>query len=228
MIRSLGPGLAIPVLVALAWAAGTPVWAGTLEGTAAYRERIALPPDAVFEAVLEDVSRADAPAKVLGRARIDPAGQPPFRFQIAYDDAAVQPRRRYVVRATVRHQGRLLFTTDRAYPVLEGGAASPLSLLLVAAGGGRPPSPRTGSDADLPASYEGELPDASGGPVLWHLDVHTHDAHFARNARDEEWLADVGRRGSSSPRTRGSDTVRRSLPPLLSIIEALVAVGARP
>jgi hypothetical protein len=67
------------------------VSAGTLEGTAAYRERIALPPDAVFEAVLQDISRADAPAKVLGRAIIDPAGQPPFRFEIAYDDAAVQP-----------------------------------------------------------------------------------------------------------------------------------------
>ena len=171
MVRSLGPGLAILVLVALAWAAGTPVWAGTLEGTAAYRERIALPPGAVFEAVLVDVSRADAPAKVLGRARIDPAGQPPFRFQITYDDAAVQPRRRYVVRATVRHQGRLLFTTDRAYLVLEGGAQAPLSLLLVSAGGGRPPAPRAESDADLPASYEGEMPDASGGPALWHLDL---------------------------------------------------------
>jgi uncharacterized lipoprotein YbaY len=96
------------------------VSAGTLEGTAAYRERIALPPDAVFEAVLQDISRADAPAKVLGRAIIDPAGQPPFRFEIAYDDAAVQPGRRHTVRASVRHQGRLLFTTDRAYPVLGG------------------------------------------------------------------------------------------------------------
>ncbi len=120
------------MLVALAWAACTPAWAGTLEGTAAYRERIALPPDAVFEAELQDVSRADAPATVLGRAKIDPAGQPPFRFQIAYDGAAVQPGRRYVVRATVRHQGRLLFTTDRAYPVLAGGADAPLRLLLVA------------------------------------------------------------------------------------------------
>jgi predicted nuclease of predicted toxin-antitoxin system len=26
-------------------------------------------------------------------------------------------------------------------------------------------------------------------------EVHTHDAHFAQNARDEEWLAEVGRRG---------------------------------
>ncbi len=149
------------------------MWAGTLQGSAAYRERIALPPDAVFEAVLQDISRADAPAEVLGRAKIDPAGQPPFRFEIAYDDAAVQPRRRYAVRATVMHQGRLLFTTDRAYPVLAGGAA-PLEMLLVAAGAGRPPSPQKGSEAggiDLPASYEGELPGASGGSVLWHLDL---------------------------------------------------------
>ena len=27
------------------------------------------------------------------------------------------------------------------------------------------------------------------------VEVHTHDDHFAQDARDEEWLADVGRRG---------------------------------
>ncbi len=26
-------------------------------------------------------------------------------------------------------------------------------------------------------------------------EVHTHDAHFPQDARDEEWLAEVGRRG---------------------------------
>ena len=31
----------------------------TVTGTATYRERLALPPDAVFEATLEDVSRAE-------------------------------------------------------------------------------------------------------------------------------------------------------------------------
>lgn len=148
MIRFFGHGLAIHALAALAWAACTPVWAGTLEGTATYRERIALPPDAVFEAVPQDVSRADTQAEVLGRATIDPAGQPPFRFQIAYD-AAVQSGRRYVVRATVRHQGRLLFTTDRTYPVLGGGADAPLRLLLVSTGGGRRPSQPALSDARL-------------------------------------------------------------------------------
>jgi putative lipoprotein len=127
--------LVTPVLAALLWTACTPAWAGTLQGSAAYRERIALPPDAVFEAVLEDVSRADAPAEVLGRAKVDPAGQPPFRFAIAYDDAAMRPGHRYAVRASVMHQERLLFTTDRAYPVL--GTGKPVRMLLVSARAGR-------------------------------------------------------------------------------------------
>ncbi len=51
---------------------------GTLSGTATYRERIALPPDAVFEATLEDVSKADARAVVIGRVRIEAPGNPPI------------------------------------------------------------------------------------------------------------------------------------------------------
>ena len=62
-------------------------------GTASYRERIALPPGAVFEAVLEDVSLADAPAVELGRATIADPGSPPFAFDIAYDPAAIRPER---------------------------------------------------------------------------------------------------------------------------------------
>ena len=89
-----------PALAALALA--VPAHAGTLTGTAAYRERIALPPDAVFEAVLIDVAIADAPARVLGRARLQPAGQSPFRFSIPYRDSDVTPAGRYTVRATVR------------------------------------------------------------------------------------------------------------------------------
>jgi len=39
-----------------------------IEGTATYRERIAMPPGAEFEAVLQDVTRADAPAMEIARA----------------------------------------------------------------------------------------------------------------------------------------------------------------
>jgi uncharacterized lipoprotein YbaY len=168
MIRSRWSQLTMLTLAAIAGAA-CPAWAGTLRGTATYRERLALPPDAVFEAVLQDVSLADAPATVLGRFRREPAGQPPFRFEIEYDDAAVTSRRRYAVRATVTHQGRLLFTTDRHYPVLDGGNA-PLEMLLVSVGAGRRPLPRTGAERgaiDLPASYEGELASAAPSGGTW-------------------------------------------------------------
>ena len=80
-----------------------PAHAGTITGTASIRERIALPPDAVFEAVLIDIARADAPATELGRVRLQPAGQSPFRFSIPYRDQDITPRGRYAVRATVRH-----------------------------------------------------------------------------------------------------------------------------
>lgn len=46
----------------------------TVTGTATYRERIALPSDAIFEATLQDVSRADAPAQMLGTARLEKPG----------------------------------------------------------------------------------------------------------------------------------------------------------
>ena len=161
MIRSRRPWLTAQALAAIVAAVCGPAWAGTLQGTATYRERIALPPDAVFEAVLQDVSRADAPASVLGRAKVEPAGQPPFRFEITYDDAVVQPGRRYAVRATVTHQGRLLFTTDRAYPVLDGRNA-PLDMLLVSARRRPRPGPMADRIGPLPASYAGDLPGASG------------------------------------------------------------------
>lgn len=57
-----------------------PSSAGSLSGIAAHREPIAFPPAAVFEAVLIDAAIADAPARELGRVRLQPAGQPPFRL----------------------------------------------------------------------------------------------------------------------------------------------------
>ncbi len=68
-----------------------PAQAGTLSGTASDRERIALPPDAVFEVVIEDIARADAPATPLGRVRLEPAGQPPLRFSIPYSEGDLSP-----------------------------------------------------------------------------------------------------------------------------------------
>jgi uncharacterized lipoprotein YbaY len=170
MLHFIRTRLAPLACMALACAGPGTGWAGTLQGTAAYRERMMLPPDAVFEAQLQDIARADAPATVLGRARLDPAGQPPFRFEIAYDDAAIKPGGRYAVRATVTHRGQLLFTTDRIHPVLDGRNA-PLELLLVSARREPAQAGKRGGLGKLPASFEGELPGA-GNPIRWHVDLH--------------------------------------------------------
>ncbi len=96
--------------------------ADQVTGTAAYRERIAMLPGTVFEAVLEDVSLADAPATVLGSYVNDDAGNPPYGFAIDYDAAAIQPGHRYAVRARLTGpDGRLLFVTDTLAPVLTQG-----------------------------------------------------------------------------------------------------------
>ena len=102
----------------------------SLTGTATYRERIALPPDAVFEATLEDVTRADAPAEVIGRTRMDSPGNPPFKFKIAYDPARIDQSHRYTVRAKITHGDRLMFATDTHYPVLSAGKPGHVDMLM--------------------------------------------------------------------------------------------------
>jgi len=135
------PAAALAALAALAGCAGTaaapsgadpPAAAGpaAIEGTATYRERIALPPGAEFEAVLQDVSRADAPALEIGRATIAGTPTPPIRFTIPYDAAEIDPSHSYGVRAVIRVDDSLWFTSDTSNPVLTRGAGSTVDILL--------------------------------------------------------------------------------------------------
>jgi len=111
---------------------------GLVKGTALYRERMALPPAAVFEATLEDISKADAPAEVIRRVRLDRPGNPPIHFEIPYDTSRVDPSHRYAVRGSIVVGDKLFFTTDQPYQVLTTGHGNQVELLLrrVAAGAG--------------------------------------------------------------------------------------------
>jgi putative lipoprotein len=142
------------VTAALLAAMAGPALAQSIHGTAAYRERIALPPTAVFEATLEDVSRADAPADVIARARVTPAGNPPIRFEIPVDLARIRPDRRYVVRGRILEGDRLMFTTDASYPVLTQGHGTTVAMLLRRLGSGpsAPPGSPTPSPPPQPRS----------------------------------------------------------------------------
>lgn len=124
--------------------------AQSIQGTATFRERIALPPDAVFEATLEDASRADAPERVVARARRAPAPNPPITFVLTYEASRIRPNRTYVVRATIRAGDRLMFTTSDVYRVLTRGTTDTVSLMLRSAGAVAPQSPGGAAGAVAP------------------------------------------------------------------------------
>jgi putative lipoprotein len=110
--------------------------AGKVTGTVAYRERMALPPDAMVQVQLSDVSRQDAPAIVVAETTITPAGrQVPLPFELNYDVGAIDQKHSYAVRATIRSGDQLLYTTNTAAPVITRGNPTQVPLMLVRAGG---------------------------------------------------------------------------------------------
>jgi uncharacterized lipoprotein YbaY len=111
--------------------------AQSIQGTATYRERMALQPTAVFEATLEDVTRADAPAETIACTRTASPGNPPIAFTIAYDQSKVVRNHSYVVRARILVDDKLLFSTDTATPVITRGSPLSVSLMMRRVGGGQ-------------------------------------------------------------------------------------------
>jgi putative lipoprotein len=94
-----------------------------ITGTVTYRNRVALPPTAVIEVTLQDISLADAPAKVISTQQIEAGGQQaPFAYELAYDPAQIDPRNTYSVSARITEGNELLFISDTAYLVLTRGA----------------------------------------------------------------------------------------------------------
>lgn len=126
----LGVAWVIAVLSGCAFAPREPDPDAFITGVAFARERIYVPPGAVFEATLVDVSQQDTPSTVLGRQRIDPSGPAPFALRIPYHSARIASKGRYAVRANVTFDGRLLFVTDTSHPVLQDPAFRRVDVIL--------------------------------------------------------------------------------------------------
>jgi putative lipoprotein len=132
----LAAGAVAVVIAVVAASAGAvnasapPTVPRVVTGVATHLDRSALPPTATFEATVEDVSVADAPARAIGRTS-QRAGQVPIRFEIPIDAAAVQANRRYSVRARILVDGRMLYTSDRVAPVLTMGAGTHVEIRMI-------------------------------------------------------------------------------------------------
>ena len=123
----------------------TPSLSGKLSGSVRYRERIALPPDAVLQVALLDVSRMDVAATLIAETTIFPEGQVPIPFELEYDRQQIDSRMVYALRATIRRGENFLFVTDTHYPVLTRGHGESADIVLVRSGGASAPV----ADADL-------------------------------------------------------------------------------
>lgn len=127
-LRRPGP-LALCLALALAGCASR---APDLEvtGSVFSRERLYVPPEAVFDAALVDVSRPEDPPVVLARQRIDPAGPLPYALRLPFHKSQLHPQGRYEVRAAVRRQGGVLLDTPGVHAVMIDPAFRHVDVIL--------------------------------------------------------------------------------------------------
>jgi copper homeostasis protein (lipoprotein) len=162
--------------------AGCATHSAVVMGSASYRERMALLPGAVLEVTLEDVTKADAPAVIVGRTRLENPGNPPFDFAVPYDPKELLTNHRYEVRARILSGAKLLFVTDTGYPILTLGHKGPAKLLLVRASGGVEAG-SAGTDpaiGTLPARFVGEIPCADCSGIRYQVDLLPDQVFFSR------------------------------------------------
>ncbi|WP_411911872.1 YbaY family lipoprotein [Shewanella chilikensis] len=120
-MKMTGNWLRLPMMAAVAGmmaltGCATPNATVEIDGDVWYRERIALPPEAVLTVQVQDVSKADAPAEVLAVIQRDSVTSPtPFKFILARDQ--FQSGHSYSISARITLKDDLLFINTQAYPV---------------------------------------------------------------------------------------------------------------
>jgi len=190
------------VLVATALTASLAAQTARVTGTVTYRERMAMPPSAMVEVTLEDVSRADVASTIIASTRIERPGQVPVKFSIEYDPKLVSPSRRYAVRARIIDGPAVLFSSTDTALVLTQGHGSAANLILARTktplpAPAPPPAPPLQPNllTNLPATFAGTLPCADCQGIRYQLNLFDDDSFFLRRTylgKAGEPVDDVG------------------------------------
>lgn len=105
----------------------------TVTGTVFYRERIALPDDAVLTVRLGVMEASGLGDHLIAEQIVAPAGQVPIGFALQLDTADLPQDARIGLDAAIVSDGSILFRTREAVP-LPATDGAPLEILLVNAG----------------------------------------------------------------------------------------------
>lgn len=146
----------------------------SLRGTVSYRERMALPPGAIVEVKLLDVSLADAPSRTIAETRVS-GRRIPAPWTLRFDTRQIEPRHSYALQARITHRGQLLFITTERHSVFTGGPDNTDIWVQRVAGDDRPPAAAPSpigswrlaslGGKDVPASINTTLEIAADGKV---------------------------------------------------------------
>ena len=94
-----------------------------VSGTLTYRDRMALPANAVVTVQIAEVPTAGRSGLVIAEQRFTTNGaQPPFRYNIPYDSARIDAAKQYTVQANIKLDGQVRYATNNVYRVISQGA----------------------------------------------------------------------------------------------------------
>jgi len=110
-----------------------------VKGTINTQDQAELPAGAIVNVQLQDTSRADAPAIVLGEQVIQDPEQFPIPFEIEYDPAQIDERNVYSMRVRIEVEGKLIFINTTAHHVITRGFPTELEVIVDDVATGSPP-----------------------------------------------------------------------------------------
>ena len=122
-----------------------------ITGTVAYRDRSALPRDAVLNVELREVLSYGNSRPITLTRQSFTANRTPISFNLDYDPTQIDPRRNYVMHANITSGGRQIYSMRQDTPIFgnAGGNSQNVQLLVESTavaypggGGGRIPNQR--------------------------------------------------------------------------------------
>ena len=102
-----------------------------ISGTVTYRQRIALPTNAVIKVKLLDITHPETQPVVIAEQSYNLGlRQVPVPFSLPYDPEKINPKRAYSLSAKITVDNQVWFATETPNPVLTEGKPSHADLLL--------------------------------------------------------------------------------------------------
>jgi uncharacterized lipoprotein YbaY len=134
------PEATATITIPEATATGT-VPQATVSGTVSYQQPAEAAPGTVVIVQIQDISKADAPATVVGEQRISDPGPVPIPFEVGYDPDSIDQSHSYIVQARVEDgSGKVLYNAMQNYAVItQGHPTQNISMTLEPIGGSTAP-----------------------------------------------------------------------------------------